>query len=72
MTSLEACIKDDPLIQGLLTASGKRVEVYAFGIAYIGKLTSVDPENGFITVTDGSDSVMLELERVESFNIVED
>lgn len=71
MTDMGACIKEDPLIQELLAAKGKRVEVLAFGIMYIGTLTSVDPEHGYITVTDGEDTAMLELERVESFDVVE-
>lgn len=66
------CINDDPLMQGLLTAVGKRVEVFAFGITYIGKLRSIDYENGVILLTDEEDNVTLELERVESFNVVED
>ncbi len=71
MNNIDTCVKDDPMIQGLLAAIGKRVEVFAFGVTYIGELRSVDHENGFVTVTDGEDTVMLELERVESFNIVE-
>ncbi|MBI2092068.1 MAG: hypothetical protein HYY43_02380 [Deltaproteobacteria bacterium] len=64
-------IADDQLIQDLLAAKGKRVEVFAFGITYIGKLTSVDTENGFISVTDGEDTAMLELERIEQFSLLE-
>lgn len=71
MNHEEMCIADDPLIQGLLAAKGKNVEIFAFGITYIGKLISVDTENGFVSVTDGEDTVMLELERIEQFNIVE-
>lgn len=72
MTKEECCVAEDLLIQGLLEAKGKRVEVFAFGITYIGNLTSVDVENGFVSVTDGEDTAMLELERVEHFNIVEE
>ncbi len=62
----------DPLIQGLMGAKGKRVEVFAFGMAYVGSLSSVDIDHGFITVTDGEDTAMLELERIEYFNVMED
>lgn len=72
MNKPDTRITEDPLISSLLAAKGKQVEVFAFGITYIGKLKSVDPENGFITVSDGTDTVMLELERVESFNINEE
>jgi hypothetical protein len=72
MTKEESCVAEDLLIQGLLGAKGKRVEVFAFGITYIGALTSVDVENGFVSVTDGEDTAMLELERIEHFNIVEE
>ncbi len=68
----EMSFTEDPLIQGLLAASGKRVEAFAFGIAYVGKLEKVDMENGSITITEGEDSVMLELERIENFNVVEE
>jgi len=62
---------EDPMTQQLLSAKGKRVEVFAFGITYIGELTLVDPENGLIAVTDGEDVAMLEMERIEQFNVVE-
>jgi len=63
---------DDPLIQGLIAAKGKRVEVFAFGLTYIGELESVDTENGFISVKDGEDAAVLELERIENFGISEE
>lgn len=72
MTKTELCLEEDPLIQGLLKAAGRRVEIFAFGITYSGKLTKVDPENGFISVTDGADTAMLELERIEQFNVIEE
>lgn len=72
MTKFETSMADDPLIQGLLSAVGKRVEVFAFGLAYIGKLVSVDPENGLLSIAEGVDTAVLELERVEQFNVVEE
>lgn len=71
MTKIESCIAEDALIQGISEARGKRVEVFAFGMTYIGNLVSVDIENGFITIKDGDDKVMLELERIEHFDVVE-
>lgn len=59
---------NDSLIEGLMAAVGKKVEVFAFGITYIGELKSVDPDNGFIIISDGIDTVQLELERIESFS----
>lgn len=71
MTKEPTCFTDDPLIQGMLLAKGKRVEVFAFGITYVGVLKSIDPENGFISVADGDDTAILELERIEHFNVIE-
>jgi len=64
--------QDDPLIQGLVTAKGKKIEAFAFGITYVGTLTNIDHENGFISITDGEDTAMLELERIEHFNVIEE
>lgn len=72
MTKEEACLVEDPLIQGLLEAKGKKVEVFAFGLTYIGILNSVDIENGFISVSDEENTALLELERIEHFNVSED
>lgn len=63
-------IEDDALIQALIDAKGKRVEIIAFGILYNGTLKRVDVENGTIIITNGSDKAMLEIERVESFCLV--
>jgi hypothetical protein len=60
------------MIQQLLEAKGKKVEVFAFGITYIGRLMTVDPENGLVSVTDGDDTAMLEMERIERFNVIEE
>lgn len=72
MTKEAICTQEDPLIQTLVAAKGKRVEVFAFGITYIGTLVSVDPENGFISVSDELDTAMLELERIEQFHVIGD
>jgi hypothetical protein len=46
---------------------GHRVEIFAFGISYLGTLESVDFDEGTLKIVDGEDSAILELERVESF-----
>lgn len=63
---------EDTLLQEIVEAKGKRVEVFAFGITYVGTLKSIDAENGFISVSDGEDTAILELERIENFNVIED
>lgn len=60
-------IEDDPLIQALLDAKGKRVEIIAFGILYTGILKRIDLDTGTIIITNGEDRAMIEIERVESF-----
>lgn len=70
LVDLDFSIEEDALIQSLLDAKGKRVEVIAFGIIYTGELERVDIDNGIIVVFDGEDRAFLEIERVESFSIV--
>ena len=60
-------IEEDALIEALMDAKGKRVEIIAFGILYNGTLKRVDIENGTIIITNGDDQAMIEIERVESF-----
>jgi hypothetical protein len=62
-------VEEDRLIQALLDAKGKRVEIIAFGILYVGALTKVDIDNGTIIITNGDDQAMIEIERVESFSL---
>ncbi len=50
-------------------ALGKKVEVLAFGIFYVGTLTKIDSKVGTIRVEDKEDYVVLEIERIESFRI---
>lgn len=50
---------------------GKKMQVVAYGAAYIGTIQKVDYENGFLIMTDGRDKVTLELERIESFSSIE-
>ena len=49
---------------------GKKVEVLAFGIAYVGILKKVDPRAGTIRIEDKEDYVVLEIERIESFKVL--
>lgn len=60
--------KSITLIDQLL---GKKIHVIAFGTSYLGTLKKVDHEKGFIVVSDGVDTVNIELERVESYIEVE-
>ena len=62
----DAAVSEDPLIQDLLKAKGKEVEVIAFGICYTGKLASIDVDHGTIVIVDGEDRAMIEIERMES------
>ena len=68
--TLQEAIKEDPLIVGLLAARGVQVEVIAFGLAYVGELEMVDPDDGVIVISDGVQKAVLEIERVESFTKV--
>jgi ferredoxin-fold anticodon binding domain-containing protein len=62
---------EDALIEGLIEAKGKKVEVLAFGIVYIGTLDDIDADNGIIQISDEQDKVKLEIERIESFSVQE-
>lgn len=59
--------EEDVLIQALIDAKGKKVEIIAFGILYTGLLKKVDIDNGTIIITNGDDRAMIEIERIESF-----
>lgn len=70
LIDIDFSIEEDALIQGLIDAKGKRVEVIAFGIFYSGVLNEVDADKGVITITDEEERAVIEIERVESFSIV--
>ncbi len=70
LIDIDFSVEEDALIQGLLDARNKNVEVIAFGIFYSGVLTDIDVDRGIITITDGEDKAVIEIERVESFSIV--
>lgn len=46
---------------------GRKMEVVAFGISYVGLLEEVDMDKGTLTLSDPHHSVILELERVEAY-----
>lgn len=69
LIDLDFSIEEDVLIQGLLDAKGKRVELIAFGIVYAGALEEVDIDNGTVVVTNGDGKAMIEIERIESLLI---
>lgn len=68
--AIDSALAEDDLIQGLINARGKRVEVIAFGLCYIGQLEELDIDNGTIVVRDGEDRAMIEIERVESLSLL--
>jgi len=67
---LTMAIEEDALIQALVDAKGKRVEIIAFGIPYSGTLSEVDIDDGIINIADGDDHAVLEIERIESFSLM--
>ena len=67
---LAKSIEEDALIQALLEAKGKRVEIIAFGVLYSGVLKKVDVDNGTIIIINGEDQAMIEIERIESFCLI--
>ena len=67
--NMDFSLDEDALIQGLLDAKGKRVEIIAFGLAYTGLLEKIDIDRGTVVVVDGEDSATLEIERIESLFI---
>lgn len=72
INSVNAAIVQDPLIQELVKAKGKLVEIIAFGISYVGTLKELDVDDGYAIISDGDDEAMLELERIESVTIIEE
>lgn len=70
LIDIDFSIEEDALIQGLLDAKDKQVEVVAFGIFYSGTLSEVDADKGSVVITDNDDQAVIEIERIESFSIV--
>lgn len=67
---LGSYVEEDALIQALMDAKGKRVEIIAFGIPYTGVLNKVDVDEGIINILDAEDQAVLEIERIESFSLL--
>ncbi len=63
-------IEDEVTPQRLRAALRKKVEVLAFGVAYVGWLKKVDFDEGIIRIEDKKDYVVLEIERIESFKVL--
>ena len=69
---LTEAIEQDSLIRGLLDAQQKKVEIIAFGIAYVGVLQNLDIDNGTLIIRDGDDHAVLEIERIESVSLIQE
>ena len=54
----------------LKKALGKKVEILAFNLSYVGILKKVDAREGLIRLEDKSDYVVLEIERIQSFRLL--
>lgn len=63
-------MEDEVSLPKLKSAVGKRVEVLAFGMSYVGILKRMDAKNGLIRVEDKKDYVVLEIERIENFRVL--
>ncbi|MBU4484748.1 hypothetical protein KKA47_04950, partial [bacterium] len=68
-STADEAISDDPLIQKLIKGKGKRVEIVAFGISYVGILEILDEDDGVAIVSDGHNEAMIELERIDSVTV---
>ncbi|OGQ23193.1 MAG: hypothetical protein A3C46_03535 [Deltaproteobacteria bacterium RIFCSPHIGHO2_02_FULL_44_16] len=69
-SDMDAAVAEDPLLRGLIEALGRKVEILAFGVSYIGKLESVDIDNGLAVIVDDEDRAMIELERITSLSLI--
>lgn len=49
---------------------GRRVEIVAYNISYMGVLQQFDLEKGILKLIDEEDEVFLEIERVEYFSVL--
>ncbi len=62
---------EDYSITRLQDFIGKKVEIIAFNISYMGILEDINFETGTLKIVDGEDFAILELERVESFSVLD-
>lgn len=63
-------MEEELSLEKLKASLGKKVEVLAFGISYVGQLKAVDLHSGTIRIEDKEDYVVLEIERIESFRLL--
>jgi hypothetical protein len=61
-------LEDDPSLTRLRDYIGRKIEIIAFDISYMGILEEIDFETGTLKIVDGEDFAILEIERVESFS----
>jgi hypothetical protein len=64
-------MKEDLSITRIQDFTGRKVEIIAFDISYMGVLEEVDLDRGTLKIVDGEDFAILEIERVESFSILD-
>ncbi|MFO1518140.1 MAG: hypothetical protein U1F57_00525 [bacterium] len=64
-------MRDDLSITRLHDYIGRKVEIIAFDISYMGILQEVDMDRGTLKIVDGEDFAILEIERVESFSVLD-
>ncbi|OGQ08995.1 MAG: hypothetical protein A3G32_09125 [Deltaproteobacteria bacterium RIFCSPLOWO2_12_FULL_40_28] len=50
---------------------GKEVQIVAYGASYIGSILNIDHEKGFVQISDGKDTVKLDLDFVTSFTVLD-
>lgn len=58
--------------QEIRDAVGKRIEVMAFGVPYIGVLEAYDEEAFKLHIRDEKDLAVVEQERIEEFHVLEE
>ncbi len=64
-------MKEDLSITRIQDYIGRKVEIIAFDISYMGILEEVDLDRGTLKIVDGEDFAVLEIERVESFSVLD-
>lgn len=64
-------MKEDLSITRIQDYTGRKVEIIAFDISYMGILEEVDLDRGTLKIVDGEDFAVLEIERVESFSVLD-
>jgi len=64
-------MQEDYSITRIQDFVGRKVEIIAFDISYMGILKEVDLDRGTLKIVDGEDFAVLEIERVESFSVLD-